>query len=180
MPVTTPKFPPPPPQAPEEVRVLVAAGPHQACVGGHHVHSHDVVRRPAPTPRQVAEATPQGESGDAGERDEAEDGSEAVHLRFAIHVTEQATSLRAGYPPLFVHPHAAHERHVEHKPPVGRGQTCDVVSPTFDAEQKIVFARELHTRNHIGGAEAARDDGGLSVDHGVPDASGLLIADVAR
>jgi len=103
-----------------------------------------------------------------------------MHLRFAIHVTEQATSLRAGYPPLFVHPHAAHERHVEHKPPVGRGQTCDVVSPTFDAEQKIVFARELHTRNHIGGAEAARDDGGLSVDHRVSDGSGLLIADVAR
>ena len=84
------------PQPPEEIRVLVAARPHQPCVGGHDVHPDDVVRRPAPTPRQVAEPAAQGESRDAGQRDEPEDGGEPVHLRFAIHVAEQAPGLRVG------------------------------------------------------------------------------------
>ena len=65
-------------------------------VGGHHVHPDDVVRRPAPAPRQVAEPAAQGESGDAGERDETEHRGEPVHLRLAIHVAEQAAGLRVG------------------------------------------------------------------------------------
>ena len=65
--------------------------------------------------------------------------------------------------------HAAHERQVEHHCAVGRCQARDLVSPTFDAEQDVVIACELHARDHVGTAEAARDDGWLSIDHGVPD-----------
>ena len=65
------------PQPPEEVSVFVAARTHQSCVGGHDVHPDNVVRRPAPTPGQVAEATAQSEACDAGERDETEDGGES-------------------------------------------------------------------------------------------------------
>src|SRR5437660_538034 len=79
-----------PPQ--QAILVLFVRRPPQSCVGGPDVHPDDIVRGPAPTPRQVAEPPTQGESRDAGERDESEDGSEPVHLRFAIHVTEQATS----------------------------------------------------------------------------------------
>jgi hypothetical protein len=103
-----------------------------------------------------------------------------VHLRFPIHVPEQATSLRVGDLFLRVHPYAAHERHIEHQRAVGRGQACNIVSSAFDAEQEFVIARKLHGRDHVGDAEAARDGGGLSIDHGVPNASGLFIADVAR
>jgi len=103
-----------------------------------------------------------------------------MHLRFAIHVAEQATSLRVGDLSLWVYPYASHERHVEQQRAVGDGQTRDVVSATLDAEQDVVFARKLHARDHVGDAEAARDDGGLPVDHGVPDGSGLLIAGVVR
>ena len=52
--------------------------------------------------------------------------------------------------------------------------------PPLMQSRSVVVARELHARDHVGDAEAARDDGGLSVDHGVPDGSGLLIAGVAR
>ena len=168
------------PQTPEKVSVLVVARVHQPCVGSYDIHPHNVVRRPAPTPRQVSEPAAQGESRNTGERNETENGSKPVHLRFAIHFAEQATSLRVGDLSLWVHPDAAHERHVEHHRAVGRGQARDVVSSAFEAEQNIGFARELHAREHVGNAEAARDDGGPSIDHGVPDRSGLLKAHVAR
>jgi len=91
-----------------------------------------------------------------------------MHLRFAIHVAEQATSLCVGDLPLWVHPYAAHERHVEHQRAVGRGQTRDVVSSAFDAKQEFICARKLHARDHVSDAEAARHDGRLPVDHAVP------------
>src|SRR6185436_15306810 len=56
----------------------------------------------------------------------------------------------------------------------------DVVASTLDAEQEIVLARKLHARDHIGGAEAADDGGGLPVEHPVPDGPGLFIAGIAR
>ncbi len=180
MPVTTPKFPPPPRSPQNRSAFSSPLARTSRPVGGHDVHPDDVVRRPAPTPRQVAEPTAQGESGDAGERDEAEDGGEPVHLRLAVHVAEQATGLRVGDLVLRVDPHAAHERHVEHQRAVGRGQARDVVSAALDAEQELVLARELHAGDHVGDAEAARDDRGTSVDHGVPDGPGLLVAGVAR
>jgi hypothetical protein len=64
-----------------------------------------------------------------------------VHLRFAIHVAEQATSLRPSDLRLRVHPHATHERHVEHQSAVRRGQTRDVVAPALDAQHKPVLAK---------------------------------------
>jgi hypothetical protein len=52
------------------------------------------------------------------------------------------------------------------------------VTATFDAKQYVVVTCELNARDHIGTAEAAHDGGGFSIDHGVPDGSGLLIASV--
>ena len=77
MPVTTPKLPPPPrsPQKRSAFSSLLART--SRAVGGDDVHADDVVRRPAPAPRQVAEPAAQREPRDAGERDEAEDGRRA-------------------------------------------------------------------------------------------------------
>jgi hypothetical protein len=103
------EIPAPTPQPPEKVRVLVVARAYRSCVGGHDVHGENVVRRPAPTSRQVAESAAQGESCNAGQRDEAENRGESVYLRVAIHVAEEATSLSVGDVPPWVHPYAAHE-----------------------------------------------------------------------
>ena len=56
---------------------------------------------------------------------------EPVHLRFAIHVAEQATRLCVGDLSLRVHPDAAHQRQVEHQRAVGRrpGPRCCVLRP---------------------------------------------------
>jgi hypothetical protein len=81
---------------------------------------------------------------------------------------------------LCVHPHAVHERHVEHHGAVSRCQARDVVSAALDAKQKIVFSRKLHARDHVGDADAAHDKRRFPVDHSVPNGSGLLVAGVTR
>ena len=101
-----------------------------------------------------------------------------MHLRLAIDVAKQASRLRVRDGPLRLHPHAAHERHVEHQRAVGRGQARDVVAAALDAEQQVVGSRELHARDHVADAEAPHHRGGPSVDHGVPDGPGLVVAGV--
>jgi hypothetical protein len=81
---------------------------------------------------------------------------------------------------LDVDPYAAHERHIEHQRTVSGSEARDVVASALNAEQEVVFARKPNAFNHVGNAAAARDNGGLPVDHGVPDGSGLLMAGVTR
>ena len=50
--------------------------------------------------------------------------------------------------------------------------------PLMHSEQ-VVLARELHAGDHVGHAEAARDERGPPVDHRVPDGARLLVAGVA-
>ncbi len=94
-----------------------------------------------------------------------------MKLRFTIHVAEQATRLRMSDLPLRIDPDATHQRQVEHQGAVDRCQTRDVVSSALDAKQKPVVASELHTGDHVGGAETTHDERRCLIDHGVPDGS---------
>ena len=120
------EVPAPAPEPPEEVGVLVLARVHEAAVGRRDVHGEDVVARPPEAARGVPEASAQGEPGDSGGGDEAEDGQEAVELRLPVHVAEEAARLGPGDPGPRVHPHATHQREVEHQAAVGhaRGPRC--------------------------------------------------------
>ena len=102
-------------QPPEQIAVLALGGADQPAVGGDEIDRRDVVAGPAEPARQVAEAAAEREPRAAGGRDEAEHGGQAVHLRLAVDVAEQAPGLRARQPLPRVDPHAAHQRHVEHQ-----------------------------------------------------------------
>lgn len=166
------------PQSPEEIWVLIVACAYEVSVGSHDIQANHVVRCPAPPPCEVAESSAEGESGDAGERNETEHSSEPVYLRFTIHVAKQATRLRVGDSLPWVHPYATHERHIEHQRAVSHSQACNVVSSALDAKKEVIFARELHARDHVRDAQAARDSGGPSVNHGVPDGAHVVVAGV--
>lgn len=167
------------PQAPEQIRVLVFAGMHQPAVGGHHVHAGHVVRGPAPTPGQIAEAAAQGQARNAGGRDETEHGREAVQLGLAIQVAESAPRPGMSDPAVAIDPDPAHRRQVEQQRAVRHGQSGDVVTSALDAEQQLVFAREAHALHHVRGVQATGDQGGLSVDHAVPEGTRLLVSRIA-
>src|SRR5262249_26123756 len=56
----------------------------------------------------------------------------------------------------------------------------DVVAAAPDRYQELVRAREIDGLDHIGDPSTTGDEGGLAVDHAIPDGAGLIIAGVAR
>ena len=103
-----------------------------------------------------------------------------MHLRLAIDVAKQTAGLRVGHVSLFVDPHSAHQRHVEHQSAVCYRQTSDVVAATLHGEQQILLPRELNARDHVGHAEALCHQRRLPVDHRVPELAGSLVPLVIR
>ena len=79
-----------------------------------------------------------------------------------------------------VHPHAAHARHVEHQSSLAHGKSCNVVTAAFDGQYEAVLAREVNAGHNIGNAEAARDERGPAVDHGIPDGARIVVPGVVR
>jgi hypothetical protein len=69
--------------------------------------------------------------------------------------------------------------HVEHQRAIGSGQTRDVMSTALDAQQEIMFTCKLHARDHVCNATTAYNKRGLSVYHGVPNGSGLIVSCIA-
>ena len=63
---TTPKFPPPPADGPEQIRMLVRVGGDDAAVGQDDVGRTKVVERQCEFRRQPAEASAERQARDAG------------------------------------------------------------------------------------------------------------------
>ena len=160
MPVTTPKLPPPPRSPQKRSAFSVRVGAHAPPVRRHQVHADDVVRGPAPATGQVAEAAAERQSGDTGQRDEAEHGGKPVPLRLAIHVPQQAPRLRAGDLPRRIHPHAAHERHVQHQRAVGHREARDVVAAALETQQESCSRANWTPAMNVRRAQAAHDAAG--------------------
>jgi hypothetical protein len=152
----------------------------QAAVGRDHVEGQDRVARPTMEAREVAEAAAERQAGDAGVRDEAENGSQAMELRLTVDVAEEATNLRAGDATRRVHPHAAHERHVEGEPAVAHAEAGDVVTAAFDRERHAVGACEVDAGDDVGSAEAAEHGSRAPVDHAVPEGAGGVVGGIGR
>jgi hypothetical protein len=73
---------------PEEVVVLVAAGPAHLAVGRDDLDLDQVVDRPAEAPCEVAEAAPERQAGHAHLRYEAQRRGQTVELRLAVYVPQ--------------------------------------------------------------------------------------------
>ena len=167
---------PPPPRSPQNrSRVLGLARADDLPLRGHQIDRDHAVAGPAAAAGQIAEPPAQRESGDAGGRDEAEHRRQPVELGLAVDVAEQTPRLRPGQPGARVHPHPAHERHVEHDGPIDYRETRDVVAAPLDRERKAVLSGKTHRRHHVSHAEAADHERGVAVDHAVPDRAAVLV-----
>ena len=80
-------------ERPEQVGVLVAAGPADLAVGGDDLGLEQVVDGPAEPAGEVAEPAAERQPGDADLGEEAERHGEAVCLGRAVDVAEQAARL---------------------------------------------------------------------------------------
>ncbi len=170
-----PKLPPPPRRAQNRSAFSSARGAHHRALGRDDLHRHDVVAGVAEAARQVAETAAHREPADAGGRDEAEHGGQAVQLRLAVDIAQCAAGLRARGVRLRVDPHATHQRQVDHQAAFAYRQAGDVVAATPNRDQQIVLARESKCLHDVHAADAAHDQAGTAVDHAVPDLARLVV-----
>ena len=82
-----------PAQAPEQFRVLVAAGRDVAAVGGHQLDRAKVVDGQAEPPLKPAHAATQRQAGDAGVADHADRAYQAVRLRRLVELAQQRAAV---------------------------------------------------------------------------------------
>ena len=114
-------------QAPEQVGMVGRAGRHQSTVGEDDVGLEEVVDGQAVLTRQVPDAATEGESGDAGGRDDAEGYGETVGMSGVVDVAGGAAGGDAHGSVLDVDADPAHPGQVDDQPVVHAAETGTVV-----------------------------------------------------
>jgi hypothetical protein len=69
----------------------------------------------------------------------------------------------------------AHRREVDHDPVVAHCGAGDIVASASYGDLEVAVAGEAHRCGHVGGAAAAADQSGSSVDRAVPYGSGVVV-----
>ena len=85
-------------EAPEQLRLLVRAGPHEPPVGGHELDRAEAVDRQPELALQPADAAAEGQPGDAGVADDADRTDEPMLLGRDVELAEQRPAARAREP----------------------------------------------------------------------------------
>ena len=171
-----PEVPAAAPQPPVELGVLVLGRADHLAVGGDHLEGHDVVAGQAVLPRQPAHAASEREPTDAGVRDVARRGGEPVLLCGHVECAEERAALDPGPTPFGIHPNGRERGQVDHHAALGHRQAEDAVSAAPDADLEVVLAGGTERGPHVVDARAPDDHPGSTVDHGVPDPAGVVVA----
>src|SRR5262245_28269500 len=167
-------------QAPEQVSVLGRACDQQGALSGDEVDRQEVVAGEAKLARQPAKTAAQCQAGNARIGDRASRGGQAECLGLAIEISPCGATFGAGCATHRVDADTAHASEIDHQSPLAYGVARSVVAAATYRHQNLVGACELHRHEHIGNPSATRNEGRASVDHPVPDLTGLVVAYVAR
>ena len=90
-----------------------------------------------------------------------------------VHVAQGGPGLDPDGPPVGIHGLQAGEIHDEAV--VAERAPGDVVAGSLHGQREVVAAGEGDGRHHVVGTRAAGDDGGVALDHAVPERSGFLV-----
>ena len=94
--------------SPEEVRVLLLAGPHEPSVGRHELDGQEVVDGEAEPPLKPSHAAAQRQPRDSRVPDDSDRADEPERLRLLVELAEERAPVCARDAPLRVDLHAAH------------------------------------------------------------------------
>jgi len=108
-------------------------------------------------------------------RDVARGRGHLIWLGRGIERTQQGTSLDPGAPTLGVDTHTAHRVQVDHQAALWDGKSDDTVSTAADPDLQALLPGQRHSTYDVAGLPAADDHRGVSIDHGVPHRTGLLV-----
>src|SRR5260370_33542632 len=73
-----------------------------------------------------------------------------------------------------------HGRQIDHETAVARRIAREAVSTAAHGEKEFALARERYSAHDVSGVGATRDEGGVLVDHSVPDTARHVIPFLAR
>ena len=175
----TPKLPPPPANAPEELAVLAVAGMVQYAVSGDDVDRKEVVETKPVLAAQPAEAAGQGEAADARRRDQAAGRGEPMDLGLPVEIPPGGATLDSRAPGLRVHVDRRHAGEIDQKAAVAGATAAGVMATGAHRCDQPMLPRHVDGLDDIGGALAVRDDPRLLVEHAVPDQACGVIAFIA-
>ncbi len=165
-------------QRPEQIGVFIGGRPDDAALGGDHLGGKQVVDAEPVLAHEEADATAEGEPGDAGVAHDAAGGGQTVGLRLVVDVAPQGTTLHHGRAAGGVDPDGPHRREVDDDPVVAHRRAGHVVAPAPDGDHQVVAAGEAHRSDHVGGPAASGDQPGAPVDGAVPHRSGGVVVGV--
>jgi hypothetical protein len=164
---------------PIKIRVLGRARPQQFAVGSDDLSGDHVVAGQTMLSVQPANAAAEGQAGDAGDRGGPERCGETERLGGGIDLAQHKSWLRDGNPSLRVDLDSFEQGEVHHDPAFARGAAGDVVAAALDRQGKGVFASEEDGAPDIFSILCAGDQGRTAVDHGVEDATGVVVPGIA-
>ncbi len=167
-------------QGAHQVGVTVVGRPDHRAVRQHHLGLDDVVAGQAPLAGEPAVAAAERQAAEAGVADHAGRAGQTVRGGRGVEVLEQTAALGAGQQGLRVDGDAPQQREVDHHGVVVDGRPGDVVAAAAHGRGQSGGPGEADGGGDVGGAAAARDQGGAAVVHAVPDLAGLVVSLVRR
>jgi hypothetical protein len=156
-----------PAKRPEQLRVPILAGDHDAAIRGDDHGPHQVVAGQAGRSHEESQAARQREPTDAGVAERAAGRGQALRGRRAVHVLPQRPAARPGAPPLRVDGDRAHLTQVDDQRSVGHRMARDPVTAATHRDRQAGSSRGPHRRDDVFSGATRDDHRRMAVDHAV-------------
>ncbi len=165
--------------APEQILVLLGAGPQQLSVGGRHVGGDQVVASQSMTSVEPAQPAAEREPCDPRRRHDSQRRRQLERLGGAVELSQREPGLGPGYPSLWINPQGLHAGQVQHHGAVADGVPCNTVTAAAHRDGKVVSTCERDTAAHVGGIHRPDHGARAPIDHAVEHRTCLVVAAVA-
>ncbi len=166
--------------APEEVRLLGLAGPHEPAVGGHELDGAQVVDREPEAPLEPSDAAAERQPRDARVTDDADRADEPVRLRRDVELTEQRAAVHPRGARRRIHRHAVHRRQVHDETAVAARVPGRAVAAGADGQLEVLLAREPDRRRDVRSRPGPDDDRRPALVDRVPQPARIVVGRVPR
>jgi hypothetical protein len=175
--VTMPKLPPPP-QPPEQLRVLLCIGHQKLAVGGDQITTAEPVDGQPELAHEMTEASTECEAADSGVADDPAGGCQPEGLGLPVEMRIQASAFKLDGARQRIHTRPRHGREVDHDTAVIYGVPGDGVPATAHGRRQVALSTEAHRGHHVGDPPAPSKQRRPSLYVPVPDLPGRVEARV--
>ena len=165
--------------APEQVLVLLGAGPQQLAVGGRDVGGDQVVAGESIAAVEPAQPAAEREPGDPGCRHHSQRRRQPERLGCAVELSQREPGSGPDPSRRWVNPKGLHGRQVKHEGAVAHRVPCHAVPAPAHREWEVVSTRDGDAADHLGGIHRPDHDERAPIDHAVEHGAGRVIATVA-